>query len=948
MGDPDTDREPKRDQAMAYKDTLNLPETSFPMKGDLAKQGPKWLKFWEDQGTYLKLRQLRQGRPTYLLHDGPPYANGDIHMGTALNKVLKDFIVKYKSQAGMDAPYVPGWDCHGLPIEHQLAKDKPKDYAAANPEKFRKECRQYAQKFVDVQKKQFRDLGVFGDWDHAYITMDYEYEAKIIEVFGQLVLQGYVTRGFKPVYWCASCETALADAEVEYHDHESASIYVRFKAKSGLAKAFPKLPDKPVYVLIWTTTPWTLPANVAVAFHPDFEYSAVETDTEVLVLVKDRVNPLMEQGLFKGKEIGTAKGGLLEGCVLEHPFLQKDSRGVLATYVTKEDGTGCVHTAPGHGEEDYHTGVRYKLPILSPVDNKGRFTDEEPQLKNFGLLGKFVFDANPEVIRILKEKGNLVSEGKLNHTYPHCWRCKNPVVYRATRQWFLKIDHKDLRKKMVESITKVKWFPAAAERRITAMVEMRPDWCISRQRYWGVPLPLFYCSKCGETFYSEATFKKIVEEVKKNGADAWFIEEASQLMPAGCKCTKCGSTSFQKEKDILDVWFDSGLSHAAVLNEKFGLTFPADLYLEGSDQHRCWFQYSLITSCATKGTAPYRSVLTHGWVLDGKGLAMHKSAGNAMAPQEITGKYGADILRLWVASENYQEDVRLSEEILQRLTDAYRRLRNTCRYILGNLHGFEPDRHTVPYASLLEIDRFALHELALYLKDATANFEAFDFYKFYQRLHQYCSVNLSAFYFDILKDRLYTFPGDSRERRSAQTVLYAILQVLTKTMAPVLSFTAEEVWQNSPLLMKEAESVHLSGWPAAPKEWENEGLWQKWQKLIAVKSDVSKTLEIARQAKTIGTGLEARVTLGVKAGETLDLLKQLEQDLPMLFIVSQVELAKDGQTGQGAFQGEVKDMAVSVTKAKGQKCGRCWNYSEKVGQDARHPELCERCVKHIG
>ena len=909
---------------MDYSSTLNLPQTDFPMKAELPLRELTYLKKWEDENIYSKLRNLRQGREKYILHDGPPYANGDVHIGTALNKILKDIIVKYKSMKGFDSPYVPGWDCHGMPIEHQLLKTikKSQDETGVKEDidllNFRKKCRDYALHYVDVQKYQFKRMGIFGDWNNPYLTLSPEYESHIIKIFGELVKKKYIYRAFKPVLWCPNCVTALAEAEVEYEDHSSSSIYVEFKLKNDNKS-----------IMIWTTTPWTLPANVAIAVHPDITYVILNYNGKSVILAKQLVDEVAGKLKISNYKITEEMPGKkLEGTKCMHPFIDREVGIILADYVVTDTGTGCVHIAPGHGKEDYESGLKYNLPVLVPVDDKGKYNGD------FGLFeGMNVFDADPKIIELLKEKEKLFYAEEVSHSYPHCWRCKKPIIFRATQQWFINVDNEDLRKKMLDIIPHVKWIPASGENRISGMIESRPDWCLSRQRFWGIPIPALYCKNCREYLLDSDIIDKFSDLVSKESSDIWFTKNVSELAPDK-KCKKCGGTEFEKENTIMDVWFDSSVSHTAVLENNPLLKWPADLYLEGSDQHRGWFQVSLITGVATKGKAPFLSVLTHGFTVDESGKKMSKSLGNLVTSEAASKKYGADIVRLWVSSENYQNDVRFGDEILKRITETYRRIRNTFRFLIGNLYDFDYSKDNIEYKNLLEIDKFILHRLQILIKDSTCNFDNFEFFKFYQDVHNFCAKDLSAFYFDILKDRLYTFHKNSMERKAAQTILYGILVILSKLFAPVLSFTAEETWQY--IKYKNEGSVHLTDWPVVDENLLNYELDKKWEMIIDIRDKVLKALEDARNSKLIGKSLEARVVLIARQKETYELLKNYINDLASIFIVSQIDLIKSDNN---------EDLTIEVKKADGSKCERCWNYSETVGNSKEHPTICSRCLE---
>jgi isoleucyl-tRNA synthetase len=943
---------------MDYKDTLNLPKTEFPMKANLAQRELEFLKLWRELGLYDKLRAKDRDRPRYILHDGPPYANGHIHIGHALNKILKDIIVKSKSMEGMGSPYVPGWDCHGLPIELQVDKDlKGKKETMAAGE-FRRYCREYAAKFVDIQKEEFVRLGVIGDWDHPYLTMDYAYEASIVREFGKFVESGGVYKGKKPIHWCASCVTALAEAEVEYADHTSRSVYVKFELDGTLAdwakEKNPKAEEtfetlkavskgNHVYAVIWTTTPWTLPANLALSVHPDFEYVIAEAGGELLILAKELADAcIMKFGLDGYETLLTVKGKELEGLNFRHPFIDRLSPILVGEHVTLDAGTGIVHTAPGHGQEDYEIGLKYGLDIYTPVDDKGHFM---PGVNFFA--GQHVFKADEAIIEKLKEVGALLASEKVAHSYPHCWRCKNPVLFRATEQWFISMEKNGLRKKAIEYVDKVTWVPKWGKDRILGMLENRPDWCISRQRAWGVPITIFQCESCGERLMDGGIVEHVASLMEKSGADIWFTLDADELLPAGTTCPGCGHKKFRKETDILDVWFDSGVSQAAVLKTRPELSWPADLYLEGSDQHRGWFQSSLLTALGTAGMPPFKAVLTHGFTVDGNGKKMSKSKGNVIAPQKVIDSYGAEILRLWVSASDYTEDVRISDEILKRLSEAYRRIRNTARYILGNLHDFDPDKDALPYEQLAELDRWALHRFQGLNRKVRQAYADNEFHMIYHNLHNFCAVDMSAFYLDVLKDRLYTSKPGGQQRRSAQTAIYEILSGMTRLMAPVLSFTAEEAWSYLPGANKE-QSVHMALFPEFKEQWVDEELAGRWDKILAVRAEAAKVLEKLRADRVIGHSLDARVDLyadHAKAPELYELLTGYKPELATIFIVSEVILHKDlDNLPGGAYASEaVPGLHVAASPAGGVKCERCWCIKKDVGASPNHPTLCARC-----
>ena len=909
------------------------------MRAGLPEREPEFLKYWEENKIYEKKQELHAGHKKFVLHDGPPYANGKIHMGTALNKILKAIMMQYKYAQGFDTPYVPGWDTHGMPIEHAAIKNLGLNRHELDTLVLRKECHDYALKWIDEQRTDFKRLGVLGDWDHPYITMTHDYEAVQIHVFGEMAKKGYIYKGKKAVYWCPHCETALAEAEIEYGEEKSPAIFV----KMPLVKDNGMLPEaaqgKPAYIVIWTTTPWTMPANVAIALHPDFEYAWVECEGEILFMAKEMLEAV---GKVCKKDlsniIGTCKGKDMEYAECRHPFetIDRKSLVVLADYVTLEAGTGCVHTAPGHGADDFETGVRYNLPIICPVDGSGKLTAEA----GADFAGMFVFDANVPIIKYLAGLNRLFGKENIRHQYAHCWRCKNPIIYRATEQWFASVD--GFREEALNAIANdVQWIPSWGEARIHNMVADRHDWCISRQRVWGVPIPIFYCEDCNEHLVNDDTINAVADLFAKEGSDAWWAHSAEEILPQGTKCPKCGGTHFRKESDIMDVWFDSGSSHAAVCKTRPELAWPADMYLEGSDQHRGWFQSSLLTSVATEGKAPYRAVLTHGYVVDGEGRKMSKSVGNTVAPQEVIAQYGADIIRLWAASSDYKADIRISKEILKQLSEVYRKIRNTIRYILGNTNDFNYETDKVEFKDMLELDRWALMHMQLLKKEVSAAYESYDFHVLYHAIHNFCSVEMSSYYLDILKDRLYAYKADSFERRSAQTAMYEIMLDLVVMIAPVLSFTMEEVWQFMKKPASMPESVFMMPWPECKEEYIDEALESKWDNFIEIRSEITRVLEGARRAKTIGHSLDAKVELHA-TGEALAILRSVEGDLATLLIVSQAKLV-EGLAGGVEATGR-EDLKVTVQAAEGEKCERCWIYSDTVGKDAEHPTVCERCA----
>ena len=923
-----------------YKSTLNLPKTTFSMKADLAKREPQILKEWKELDLYRSITEKNQNKPHFILHDGPPYANGDIHLGTALNKVLKDIVVKYKSMAGYYSPFIPGWDCHGQPIEHEVEKKFGLKKKKTNQSAVREECKKYALMYVDRQREQFRRLGVIGDWGRPYLTLDFAYEATNVETFGKLWDKGLVYRGKKPIYWCFSCETALAEAEIEYMDEESPSIYVKFPLKEKFA-ATDKYPEKK-FILIWTTTPWTLPANVAIAVHPDFNYVAVRVGSEIYILAEDLLSTtFMETGVGKYEILERFKGSDMDALVCQHPFQDTESVVVMADFVLLDQGTGCVHIAPGHGQDDYLIGLKYDLPNPMPVDERGVFTREAGK-----FTGTHIFEANSLIIQELKDKENLLGSGSLIHSYPHCWRCKKPVIFRSTEQWFIAVDKQDLRKRALVAIENTDWIPEWSENRITAMVAERPDWCISRQRAWGVPIPVFYCDGCGEPVVSAETIEIVKGLFSNEGADAWFIKSADEILSGQVSCS-CGGTKFSKETDILDVWFESGVSHFAVLRTRPELSWPADLYLEGSDQHRGWFQSSLLTSVGAENKPPYKAVLTHGFLVDQDGRKMSKSLGNVVYPLEVIDELGADVLRLWVASADYTSDIAVSKEILTRIAEAYRRIRNTARFILGNLFDFDPERDMVGHDDLEEIDKWAMLKLHKLIGKTTEYYEKYRFHLVFHSIYNFCVKDMSAFYLDVLKDRLYTSAPASKPRKSAQTVLFEILVSLAKLLAPILSFTGEEIWRQIPGYANRDRSIHLSDWPKASDQYFNEELENEWDRLHEVRDEVLKALEVARNEKLIGNSLEAAVRLYAPA-DLLEFLERFGPTLPGLFIVSQVEVGVAAKAGDEAFKSEViSDLAILISKASGEKCERCWNFSDTVGEDMRHKTLCARCVEVV-
>lgn len=914
-----------------YDNTLNLMRTDFPMRANLPTREPEILKLWENIDIYQRVQEKNKGCPKFLLHDGPPYANGHIHLGHTLNKVLKDIIIKYRSMTGYDAPYVPGWDTHGLPIEQQAIKDLGLDRKRTDVLEFRRHCKQYALKYVDIQREEFKRLGVRGDWDRPYLTLDPEFEAAQIGVFGEMAKKGFIYKGLKPVYWCADCETALAEAEVEYNDKESDSIYVKFPVRDARGL----FPEAGAFVVIWTTTPWTLPANTGIAVHPDYEYVLAETGGERYVVAKELLEQVSREVGWENVKIEkTFKGREMERAVCRHPFVERDSLVVCGEHVTLEQGTGCVHTAPGHGHEDFEMARIYGIPVISPLNDSGVFTEEGGK-----FAGMFCYDANPAIIKELKERGMLLKAGKINHQYPHCWRCKNPIVYRATEQWFASID--GFRQQALEEIDKVRWIPAWGRDRIYNMVRDRGDWCISRQRTWGVPIPIFYCENCRTAVINDETIKHLQTIFAREGSDAWFARSAAELLPPGFTCPECGGTEFTKEKDIMDVWFDSGSSHIAVLESRPELHWPCDMYLEGSDQHRGWFNSSLSTAVAVRGRAPYKIVLTHGFLVDEKGLKMSKSLGNVVDPLKLTEELGADILRLWVSSADYRNDVAASDNIMRQTAEAYRKIRNTCRYILGNIYDFDPVKDRVPVSEMGELDRWALLRLHRLIGRVTRAYENYEFHLVYHAIHNFCTVDMSAIYLDILKDRLYCDPPGNSSRRAAQTVMYDVIQALVRMLTPILAFTTEEIWQ---YLRRDGDpvSVQLTDWPEVDEKLLDAELENRWEKLLSARDVVTKALEESRQERIIGHSLAARVIISCNK-EWRELLQSLP-DLDKIFIVSEVVLT-DYSTSEPGFLElpDVEGIKVKVEPAQGEKCERCWVYHPDVGKDSEHPTLCPRC-----
>ncbi len=927
-----------------YKKTLNLPETGFPMKANLTQREPELLRQWEEKKAYEAMVASGGKKGMYVLHDGPPYANGHIHLGTAMNKILKDIIVKSRNMQGYRAPYVPGWDCHGLPIELKVEHELGEKKKSLPPAKVRELCRKYASKWIDVQREEFKRLGVMGAWESPYLSMAPSYEAATARELGNFMAAGSVVRSKKPIHWCCSCKTALAEAEVEYYEHTSPSIYVRFRLEDEkLSKVLPKAKPGHAWMVIWTTTPWTLPDNMAVAVHPEFDYALIEAEGEYYIIAEGLLESCRKTlGWVNATMVGMVKGADLEGLVCRHPFYDRKSPVVLGAHVTLEAGTGCVHTAPGHGREDYEVGLKYGLEILSPIDDDGRFLESVPY-----FAGHTIFEANPLVIEKLIQNDNLLTQSKVTHSYPHCWRCKSPVIFRATTQWFISMEKNNLRSRTLEAIRKdVAWIPPWGEERIYSMIENRPDWCVSRQRTWGVPIVALLCEGCGEAWHNPAWNKDMADRFSKHptGCDYWFSAPLEEIVPAGLNCSSCGCGKWKRETDILDVWFDSGTSFAAVVEQRPECRFPADLYLEGTDQHRGWFHSSLLASMGTRLVPPYKAVLTHGYVVDGEGKKMSKSVGNVIAPGEIIAKHGAEILRMWVASVDYREDLRISDEILNRQIDAYRRIRNTCRYLLGNLGDFTAD-DAVPYQELDPLDAFALDLVSKAHADVQAAYGNYEFHKVFHTLHNLCVTDLSAFYLDILKDRLYSSGKRSKARRSAQTALWRILMMLVVDMAPVLSFTAEEVFGYlCPTLKPGVPTVFALTAEEAPAFIMDDKTREPWLRLLDVRAEVTRCIEPMRKDGEIGHSLDTAVRLYAEPG-LFGALQNLGSDLRSILIVSQIELLPlDGDMAGKDAESSMPGLVVSVRKAEGEKCARCWIYSTELGKDAEYADCCPRCA----
>jgi len=927
---------------MSYKETINLPDTEFPMRANLSERELEFQKLWDENKIYEKAVENREGKESFILHDGPPYANGDIHIGHALNKVLKDFITRFATLKGYYSPYVPGWDTHGLPIEHQVTSEmSDEERKALTVEELREKCTNYALKYIDRQREQFKRLGVWGEWDDPYLTLSPQYEVKQIEVFGEMAKKDLFYRGKKPVHWCPNCETALAEAEVEYGEERSPSIYVKFPLKEDLEVGGVELSKEDSYVVIWTTTPWTIPANMAISFHPDHPYVVVEAEGDKLIMAKELVSSVMDQVGINDYQIISEEFSAkkLENKKARHPFIDRDSLLIIGEHVTLEQGTGCVHTAPGHGHEDFIVGHEYGLDVYAPMDSTGHFTEEAGD-----FAGKHYDEVNIMVTDKLKERDLLLDLSFIDHQYPHCWRCKGTLLFRATDQWFASIDA--IKDDALKAISEVKWYPEWGEERMSSMVAERSDWCISRQKKWGVPIPIFYCDDCGEAVINDQTLDSVKSIFAEEGSSAWYKYPAEKLLPEDYSCPHCEGKSFSKEEDIMDVWFDSGTSHKAVLETRDNLSWPAQVYLEGTDQYRGWFNSSLLTAVATEGRAPYNEVITNGFTVDDKGTKMSKSRGNVVSPHKVIDQYGADILRLWVASSDFKNDVKVSDNILKQNSEVYRRIRNTYRFILGNISDFDYEDNYVSYQDRRELDRWIMIRLQDLIKKVTSAFEKYEYHRVYHDVHNFCTVEMSSLYMDITKDRLYTDGTDSLSRRAAQSTLYDIMMALVIMLAPILPHTSEEVWQFLPEKVRTNKSVFLADWPEVKENYYDEELTDKWDNLLSIRKDVSKALELARADKKIGNSLEAGVELKGASESQKELLESELGQLADLFIVSQVELNEDLKE-EKSHKGEESSVLVKVREAEGEKCSRCWKYDESVGEHEGHEDICDRCASVI-
>ncbi|MFO7957971.1 MAG: isoleucine--tRNA ligase [Candidatus Brocadiia bacterium] len=939
---------------MSYKETINLPDTDFSMRAHLDRLEPAMQKKWDEMDLYDKVRKARAGAPKYVLHDGPPYPTGDLHIGTGLNKVLKDFLVRYRTMRGYDAPYVPGWDCHGLPIEWKVLEEVGDERENLSKSEIRRRCREYALRYVDVQREQFKSLGVSGDWENPYLTLQHSYEAGIMEVFAEMVGKGFVYRDLKPIHWCYHCRTALAEAELEYEEVSGPSIYVNFPLVDDVHDMFGLESGADAHLLIWTTTPWTLPANLAVAVNRHAHYTAVRYQhpntgrTVVSVFGEPLVDIVMgAAGVEDYEKVGRVPGGELEGLTYRHPFIERDCPVVLAEYVSLTEGTGCVHTAPGHGQEDYMTGLKEELEILSPVDERGYFTERAGR-----FAGQHIEEGDRTIVEHLREEGYLLHSAQSEHSYPHCWRCHQPVIFRATDQWFVRMDHREFRQRAMEAVRETEWVPGWGEQRILHMIAERPDWCISRQRSWGVPIPAFYCRKCGEVLLEQEVVSNVARVFAEHGADSWFQQEDAEFfLPEGTTCS-CGASDWEKETDILDVWFESGSSHHSVCRKHPELRWPADLYLEGTDQYRGWFQLSLLPSLAAWGEPPFRTVLTHGFVVDAEGKKMSKSLGNFISVAEGVEEFRSDILRLWCSSVDYRDQIAVNRDYLKKgMADAYRRVRNTFRFLLGNTADFDPAEHSVPYEDMPEIDRWVLDELSRLVQRVTQAWEEYELHQVYGRIHNFCAVTMSSVYLDVLKDRLYCSGTDWPGRRSAQTVLHHVLLTLCKLTAPILVHTAEEVWSHVEHKDEDAESVHLCSWPEPVEAWLDDELHERWQRLLAVRDDVLRAVEALREEKEVSQAMEACVTLAARRSGLRDLLLDHRDALAELLMVSELEILPDEPSEAEAAEmtaGESEpDLLVRAQPSTHAKCERCWNLRPSVGEHPEHEDLCDRCVRAV-